>query len=91
MDECKSCEITKQMFFSVYNVFIFENKSRTGYEINIAKSNYLVGPFRMVCLINQRLASQTSTRECFKKTNNDYRPLTIFTKIASILYVFTWF
>ena len=37
MDECKSCEITKQMFFNVYNVFIFENKSQTGYEINIAK------------------------------------------------------
>ena len=36
------------------NVFIFEN--RTGYDINIAKENYLVALFRMVGLMNQRMS-----------------------------------
>ena len=34
INECKSCEISNQMFF---NVFIFEDKRQTGYDINIAK------------------------------------------------------
>ena len=41
--ECKSCEISNQMFFNV-----------TGYDINIAKYNYLVVSFRTVRLMNQR-------------------------------------
>ena len=36
------------------NVFIFENKGRTGYDINITKENFLVAPLRMVRLINQK-------------------------------------
>ena len=44
--ECKSCEI----------MYILEKKInwQTGYDINIAKQNYLVVPFRMVHLRNQR-------------------------------------
>ena len=35
-NECNSCEISNQMLLNV-NVLIFENKRRTGYDINIAK------------------------------------------------------
>ena len=34
INECKSCEISNQMFC---NVFIFENKKETGYDKDIAK------------------------------------------------------
>ena len=36
LNECKSCEINNQIFFQC-NTFVFENKRRTGYDINIAK------------------------------------------------------
>ena len=36
------------------NVFIFESKRQTGYDINIAKYSNLRVPFRMVYLMNQR-------------------------------------
>ena len=36
INQCKSCENSNQMFFNVM-FFIFGNKRRTGYDINIAK------------------------------------------------------
>ena len=35
INECKSCEISNQMFFNV--IFHFQKKRQTGYDINIAK------------------------------------------------------
>ena len=37
-----------------YNVFIFENERRTGFDVNTSRENYLVVSFHMVHLINQR-------------------------------------
>ena len=35
--ECKSCQISNQINVFQCNVFNFENKGRTGYDINIPK------------------------------------------------------
>ena len=37
-----------------YNVFIFENERRTGFDVTASRENYLVVSFHMVHLINQR-------------------------------------
>ena len=34
INECKSCEISNQMFFNVM-FFIFRNKRRTGYDVKL--------------------------------------------------------
>ena len=36
-----------------YNVFIFENERRTGFDVNTSRENYLVVSFHMVHLINR--------------------------------------
>ena len=50
INEIKSCKLAN--IFEC-NVFIFENKGQTGYDINIGKQKYLLAPFCMVCLMNQ--------------------------------------
>ena len=35
-----------------YNVFIFENERRTGFDVNTSREIYLVASFHMVQLIN---------------------------------------
>ena len=37
-----------------YDVFVFENEIRTGFEVNTSRENYLGISFHMVHLINQR-------------------------------------
>ena len=37
-----------------YDVFVFENEIRTGFEVNTSRENYLSVSFHMVHLINQR-------------------------------------
>ena len=54
INEYKSCKISYQMLFNVMFSFS-KTKTVTGYDINIAKYNYLVVPFRMVHLMNHRL------------------------------------
>ena len=51
-NECKSCEISNQMFFNV--MFSFSKTKDELIMTNIAKRNYLVEPFSMMCLMNQR-------------------------------------
>ena len=53
INEYKSFEISNQKIFNVMITF-FQNKRQTDYDINIAKQNYLVAPFRRVCLMSQR-------------------------------------
>ena len=46
INECKSCEISNQMFFSV--MFSFSKTKGELAMTNILKYNYLVAPFPMV-------------------------------------------
>ena len=59
INECKSCQILSNVFQG--NVFIFKIKKQTGYGINVAKQNYLVAAFCMVCLMNQMRVFRTQS------------------------------
>ena len=52
INKCKSCEIKNQMFFNIMFPFL-KTKDQLVMK-NIAKQNYLVVPFHMVCLMTQR-------------------------------------
>ena len=52
ISKCKSCEIKNQMFFNIMFSFL-KTKDQLVMK-NIAKQNYLVVPFHMVCLMTQR-------------------------------------
>ena len=54
INECKSCEISNQMFFNVMFPFSKTKNEVVMNDINVAKQNYLVAPFHMVHLMNQR-------------------------------------
>ena len=76
------CFINNKNVFQC-NVLIFENKRRTGYDINIAKENYLVAPFQMVRLMNETRIWNLVKHllgDVFAKIENSYKPLTIFAK-----------
>ena len=75
-NECRSCEIINQMFFSV--MFSFSKIKKNGYDINIAKQNYLVAPFYTMCLINHRRVLNLVNHlqeHILAKTVNSYEPL----------------
>ena len=52
INKFKSCEIKNQMFFNIMFSFL-KTKDQLVMK-NIAKQNYLVIPFHMVCLMTQR-------------------------------------
>ena len=52
INKFKSCEIKNQMFFNIMFSFL-KTKDQLVMK-NIAKQNYLVVPFHMVCLMTQR-------------------------------------
>ena len=49
------CKCVKLANVFQQNDFIFDNKRRTGCDIDIAKSNYLVVSFHMMRLMNLRI------------------------------------
>ena len=69
INKCKSCEIKNQMFFNIMFSFL-KTKDQLVMK-NIAKQNYLVVPFHMVCLMTQACLepSQTSPWEHFCKNS----------------------
>ena len=62
------------------NVFIFENKRRTGFDVNTLRENYLVVSFHMVTRGIFRTQPNICDGPFFAKRVNDYKPLTIFAK-----------
>ena len=67
INECKCTEISNQKFFNIWLSF-FENKRRTGYDINIAKKKLFSGAILPDASNVQEAylePSQTSTSEHF--------------------------